>query len=271
MSEPEFSSVRVTFAGGNDHLLHGIVDAPNDPPLANGLFTHCFTCNKDLKAIVRISRGLAARGLRTLRYDLTGLGNSQGDFSLTNFTTNRADLWAASQFMAAEYEAPQYLIGHSFGGACSLSMAQEIDSVKAVVSLASPSDTHHLADLLSRMDPEIPNKGIGSVSIGGRQYAIRKQMLTDFRKHDLSSYLSQLTKPVLLLHSPADQTLGFEHVMRLYGMLSQGGGADVPPPVSLISLPGADHLLINDPADIPFVTQTMAAWLRRYAVKSHQA
>lgn len=265
MPERDFSSVRVSFAGGNGHLLGGILDAPNEPPVASGLFTHCFTCNKDLKAIVRISRGLAAEGLRTLRYDLTGLGNSEGDFSLTNFTTNRADLAAASQFMAAQCEAPQYLIGHSFGGACSLSMAEEIASVKAVVSLASPSDTHHLADLLSRMDSEIMVKGIGSVTIGGRQYAIRKQMLTDFREHDLSSYLSRMSKPVLLLHSPVDGTLGFEHVMRLYGMLSQGGGESAPP-VSLISLPGADHLLVNNPADLSFVTQTIAAWLRRYAV-----
>ncbi len=265
MTEREFTSVRVKFAGGNGHDLGGIVDSPNDAPLCSGLFTHCFTCNKDLRAIVRISRGLAAEGLRTLRYDLTGLGNSAGDFSLTNFTSNRADLRAASDFLRAEYAPASYLIGHSFGGACSLSMAEEIDSVKAVVSLASPSDTHHLADLLSNMDPDIPVAGVGKVTIGGRDYTIRKQMLDDFRQHDLPATLSAMSKPVLLLHSPVDQTLGFEHVMRLYGMLTQSS-ANPPPPVSLISLPGADHLLINNPDDLVFVTKVTAAWLTRYAV-----
>lgn len=261
----EFTSQRVQFAGGSGYQLGGIVDSPNDSPLTSGLFTHCFTCNKDLKAIVRISRGLAAEGLRTLRYDLTGLGNSEGDFSFTNFTTNRADLRAAAQFMSAELADPSYLIGHSFGGACSLSMAEEIDSVKAVVSLASPSDTEHLADLLSRMDPRIQSSGVGTVTIGGRDYSIRKQMLDDFRQHDLPAELATMSKPVLLLHSPVDQTLGFEHAMRLYGILT-GSNASPPPPVSLINLPGADHLLVNNPDDLVFVTKTIAAWLERYAV-----
>ncbi|GAB5403371.1 MAG: alpha/beta fold hydrolase [Aureliella sp.] len=265
MSGREFTSVRVQFAGGNGHQLGGIIDSPNDAPLSSGLFTHCFTCNKDLKAIVRISRGLAAQGLRTLRYDLTGLGNSEGDFSQTNFTTNRADLQAAADFLRAEYAPPSYLIGHSFGGACSLSMAEQIDSVKAVVSLASPSDTAHLADLLSKMNPEIPAAGVGTVTIGGRDYSIRKQMLDDFRQHDLPASLAAMSKPVLLLHSPVDQTLGFEHAMRLYGILT-GSTASPPPPVSLINLPGADHLLVNDPDDLVFVTKVIAAWLERYAV-----
>ncbi|GIW97014.1 MAG: hypothetical protein KatS3mg111_0347 [Pirellulaceae bacterium] len=121
-------SQRVTFPGGMGYELAGIVDSPNEPPIATAVFTHCFTCNKDLKAIVRISRHLAESGVRVLRYDLTGLGGSRGDFSATNFTTNQADLQAAVRFMSAAFEPPTLLIGHSFGGICSLSMVQAIDA-----------------------------------------------------------------------------------------------------------------------------------------------
>jgi len=259
----EFSSVRTEFTGGNGYRLAGIFDIPAAPPQATGLFTHCFTCNKDLKAIVRISRGLAAEGFLTLRYDLTGLGGSQGDFSETNFSTNQSDLLAATEHLSHEHQAPSYLIGHSFGGACSLSMAGQIASVKAVVALAAPSDTHHLADLLDRMDPAIRSTGAGSVTIGGRTYAIHQQMLDDFRSHDITERITRLEKPVLLLHSPVDETLGFEHATRLYSLLSAGKNA---PSVSLVSLPGADHLLVRNPADISFVTEVLAAWLRRNAV-----
>lgn len=266
MSLQSFRSQRVSFPGGNGFELGGILDVPDQTPRSHGLFTHCFTCNKDLKAIVRISRGLAAEGFLTLRYDLTGLGSSQGDFSQTNFTTNQRDLQAAGRYLESEWAAPRFLIGHSFGGACSLAMAGQMDSVQAVVSLASPSDTGHLAELLSRRDPAIGTSGVGAVSIGGREFVIRKQMLDDFRSHDLPETLRQLSKPVLLLHSPDDETLGFEHVMRLYGLLSQRTG-DIPPAAaSLVCLPGADHLLVNNPADIPFVTQLIAAWLARFAV-----
>ncbi len=258
-------SERVSFLGGSGFQLAGIVDLPDEEPTATVLFTHCFTCSKDLKAIVRISRGLAEQGYLVLRYDLTGLGGSQGDFSQSNFTTNRADLRAAAQFLMENFKPASFLIGHSFGGACSLSMAEELPSVRGVVSLASPSDTTHLADLLQRMDPKIASQGVGEVTIGGRTYSIAKQMLADFRSFDLPSRLRRLSKPTLLFHSPEDETLGFDHVLRLYSLLTQRATDDVTPPspASLICLPGADHLLVNNPADINFVTSMIATWFAR--------
>jgi len=46
---------RVQFPGHARNLLAGIVELPEESPVGFILFSHCFTCNKDLKAIVRIS------------------------------------------------------------------------------------------------------------------------------------------------------------------------------------------------------------------------
>ena len=257
-------SQRVEFEGGSGHKLAGILDLPAGPPRATSLFTHCFTCNKDLKAIVRISRGLAAQGFAILRYDPTGLGGSKGDFSLTNFSTNQQDLLAAHRFLTEHLEAPQFLIGHSFGAACSLSLTEQIESIRATVSIAGPSDTSHLADLLQKMDPEIAVKGIGSVTIGGIDYVIRKQMLDDFRSHDLPALLRKTSKPVMLFHSPEDETLGYEHVLRLFSCLTQRSPDDPEPsPASLITLPGADHLFVRNAADLDFAASSIGAWFTR--------
>lgn len=259
------TSRRVAFAGGSGFQLAGIVDEPRGPSKGVVLFTHCFTCNKDLKAIVRISRGLAELDYTVLRYDLTGLGGSGGDFSQTNFNTNQADLLAACDFLASELEPPSFLIGHSFGAACSLSLAQQIDSVRGVVSIAGPSDTLHLADILHNLDAEIAATGTGSVTIGGRSFVIRQQMLSNLRSQDLPATLRQLSKPVLLFHSPVDETLGFEHVLRLFGFLTQRTGYDPDPaPTSLVTIPEADHLLARNPADLAFVTSTIAVWFERH-------
>ncbi len=257
-------SERVAFKNERGSELAGIVDWPAHDPQAAVLFTHCFTCNKDLKAIVRISRGLAEAGFLVLRYDLTGLGGSQGDFSQTNFTSNRDDLLAAHQFMSQRFAAPDFLIGHSFGGACSLSLIEEIPSARGVVTLAAPSDTGHLADILERMDPNIAREGTGVVGIGGKSYTIHASMLDDFRSFNLPAKLRQVTKPALLFHSPVDETLGFEHVLRLFALLTQRGGDDPDPsPASLICLPGADHLLVRNPADLEYITASIAAWFQR--------
>ena len=257
-------SERVSFQGGSGFELAGIIDRPENTPVGTAIFTHCFTCSKDLKAIVRISRGLAARGFCVLRYDLTGLGNSRGEFSKTNFSSNQADLLAAAEFMSTNVAPVDMLIGHSFGGACSLSLTQAIESVKAIISLAAPSDTHHLARLLNRMDPAIEATGSGEVTIGGRTYQIDKQMLDDFKAFDLTAVLRNVTKPCLILHSPTDETLGFDHAQRLYGLLTQRGPDDPPASLaSLVCLPNSDHLLVSNQADLPFVADIMATWAER--------
>lgn len=257
-------SERVNFQGGSEFELTGILDRPDGTPKAVALFTHCFTCNKDLKAIVRISRGLAERGFCVLRYDLTGLGGSKGDFSLSNFSTNQADLKSAAAFLSETEAPPQFLIGHSFGAACSLSLTQSIDSVLGVASIAAPSDTAHLADLLKRMNSEIEVRGIGTVNIGGIEHVVRKQMLDDFRSHDLPTLLRKVTKPALLFHSPTDETLGYEHVLRIFSCLTQRSHDDPEPSIaSIITLPNADHLLVKNPADIEFVTASISAWFER--------
>ena len=271
-------SYRVKFAGGNGFQLAGIVDRPD--PNAGGIgqqampivvFSHCFTCNKDLKAIVRISRALSEHGIAVLRYDMTGLGGIDGDFSQTNFSTNQADLSAALRFAETELGRVTALMGHSFGGAVSLAHAgqgSELDSesLKAVITLAAPSDTKHLAELLARRDPDIEKHGRGSVTIGGIRWEIEKQMLADFRSHDLPAMIPAIKAATLLFHSPNDETVNFDHALRIMGLIQNAPGTPQIP--SLIALRNADHLLVKNPEDLQFVSDTTAAFLHRYASPS---
>lgn len=262
------SSYRVEIPGGNGYPLAGIVDQPLDAePNERGLntpvviFSHCFTCNKDLKAIVRISRQLAAKGYLVLRYDMTGLGGSQGEFANTNFRTNLADLLAAARFATESIGPPTILLGHSLGGAASLAAAAEwpadLVQLSGVATLAAPSDTQHLAELLVRMDPQVEITGRGRVSIGGRHWETTSQLIADLRSFDLPARLSGIDIPLLAFHSPVDKTVGYDHALRLIGLVGSKA------PASLIGLPGADHLLANDPRDLTFVGEMLAAWLTR--------
>ncbi len=279
------TSYRVQFDGGAGFGLAGIVDEPlpsaveiashSHSPSPVVVFSHCFTCNKDLKAIVRISRGLAARGMRVLRYDMTGLGGSDGDFSRTSFTTNLNDLRAAIRFAEERLGPVTSLVGHSFGGAASLALAgnlalgnesSSMTSIRSVVTLAAPSDTHHLATLLSAMSPAIEQDGIGEVVIGGVRWSVRREMLADFRSHDLPKLIAQIRLPVLMFQSPEDKTVGFDHALRIMSLLQSASGGRGS--ASLAVLPGADHLLSNSPADIDYVAEASVAFIRRYAASA---
>jgi len=249
-------SKRFRFPNGRGNVLAGIADIPPEDAWAWAIFSHCFTCTKDLKAIVRISRRLAGHGIGVLRYDATGLGDSDGDFSETNFNTTCQDVLAAAEFAAKEFDSPQILIGHSFGGAASLATASEIPTLNALVTIAAPSDTHHLAEHIARQNSRIDSDGEGVFSVGGQTYLLKRQLLQNLREFDLRSKLSRLRLPLLIFHSPLDETLAWDHAI---GLFENAGGAN-----TLVTLDGADHLLVNQPSDVAFVADMIATWVSRY-------
>lgn len=248
-------SYRVSFPNHVGQTLVGVLDTCEQPRYY-AIFSHCFTCSKDLKAIVRISRVLAEGGIAVLRYDYTGLGESQGDFQATNFTTTCLDTICAAEFLTEHFAAPQLLIGHSLGGTASYEVADRIPSARGLVTIASPSCTTHLSDFLSRSNPEIDQLGYGLVTIGNRPIPITAQLMQDLRSQDIPRRIQNLSLPLLLIHSPEDETLGYRHSLDALRWNPQ--------PSSLLTLPGSDHLLTNQPADIPLVGRTILAWADRF-------
>ena len=161
---------KVEFSNGN-HTLSGLLETPESDIKFYALFAHCFTCSKDVAAASRISRALIGKGVAVLRFDFTGLGNSGGDFSNTNFTSNIEDLLAAADFLRTEYQAPKLLIGHSLGGAAVLGVAKQIKESSAVVTIGSPFNAAHVAHNFADHIDEINEKGKAEVTLAGRNYS----------------------------------------------------------------------------------------------------
>jgi putative redox protein len=168
-------SQKLTFQNSRGETLAARLDLPLDgAPLAYALFAHCFTCSKNLKAVTHISRALTQRKIAVLRFDFTGLGESEGDFADTNFSSNISDLICAADFLGNEYEAPRILIGHSLGGAAVLQAAGEILSSVAVATIGAPCDPEHVNHLLESAREEIEEKGEARVRLAGRTFIHQK-------------------------------------------------------------------------------------------------
>jgi putative redox protein len=136
------------------------LDLPEDSvPRAYALFAHCFTCSKNLKAIHNINKSLINEKIGVLRFDFTGLGESEGASADTNFSSNIEDLIAAARFLEKEFTAPKILIGHSLVGAAVLQAANHIPSVKAVSTIAAPFDPGHVSKLFVSKQEEIEKSG----------------------------------------------------------------------------------------------------------------
>lgn len=250
------NSRKVTFTNANGAGLSASLEMPlGGKPIAYAIFAHCFTCSKNLSAVVNISRALNLRKIAVLRFDFTGLGDSEGDFSDTNFSSNIQDLQSAYDFLSTDYEAPKIIIGHSLGGAAVLAAAGSMESVRAVVTVGAPADPPHVKNLFKESIEEIKQTGEATVSIGGRPFKVKEQFLHDLEQNDLADMLSGLNKALLILHSPQDQIVGVENARKIY----EGARH----PKSFVTLDGADHLLSNK-ADSLYVGDIISSWATRY-------
>ncbi|RMH19941.1 MAG: alpha/beta fold hydrolase [Acidobacteria bacterium] len=254
------ASERVTFEGARGDRLAARLERPDGPPRAYALFAHCFTCSKDLKAAQRISRALAQRGFAVLRFDFTGLGESEGDFADTNFTSNLEDLRAAVAYLRREHQAPRLMIGHSLGGTAVLAVAGEVAEAVAVVTIGAPSDTDHLRRNLAAAAPELEEAddplASTEIRLAGRPFRIRRQLLDDLAGQNVLDRVRELRKALLILHSPVDEVVDVDHARRIYQAARH--------PKSFVSLDDADHLLLRRESDAVYAAEVLAAWASRY-------
>jgi len=247
---------RLTFPGATGANLSARLELPlNERPNAYALFADCFTCTKQYRAVVNISRALSQARIAVLRFDFTGLGESEGEFADTTFSSNVGDLVAAAQYMEREWEAPAILIGHSLGGAAVLHAAHHIRACKAVATIAAPASPEHVKRHLTSSLEEIETSGAAEVLLVGRPFTITKRFLDDLGAQKMVEVIRGLGRALLVFHSPEDAIVGAENAARIY----ETAGV----PKSFISLPGADHLLSRT-EDSQYVGAIIAAWATRY-------
>ena len=248
-------SQRSEFPGTDGQLLAASLELPSGAIKAWALFAHCFTCGKDVFAASRIARALGQHGIAVLRFDFTGLGASEGDFANTNFSSNVDDLVAAADFLRNQHQAPALLIGHSLGGAAVLAAAGKIAEVKAVVTIAAPSDPSHVRGLFGAALPQIERDGEATVQLAGRTFTIKRQFLEDAAHYNLSLKTAALHRALLVMHSPLDDTVDISNALEIFSAAKH--------PKSFVSLDDADHLLSRR-EDAVYVAGMIAAWGGKY-------
>ena len=245
---------KVSFSGANGDSLDARLELPSGPLKGTAIFAHCFTCGKTSQAATSISRALASFGIATLRFDFTGLGNSNGDFANTSFLSNIDDLIAASEYLRTHYQAPTLLVGHSLGGAAVLAAANRVPEVTHVATIGAPADPEHVTHLFEDDLSSIEEKGRATVKLAGRPFEIGKKFLDDLKEYNQPEKIAALKRNLLVMHSPSDSIVGIENAGQIYSAAKH--------PKSFLSLPEADHLLTN-PAQATYVARIISTWINK--------
>lgn len=256
-------SQKVTFTNQEGTQLSGRLELPVDhKPHHFAIFAHCFTCGKDLHSVRNLTLALSQQGLGVLRFDFTGLGQSEGDFADTNFTSNVNDIRAAADFLKENYSEPELLVGHSLGGTAVLMAGSQMESVKAIVTIGAPCDPGHVLKLLKQDIDQIKKEGKATVSIAGRNFNIQSQFVQDLEEQGMDLVLKNLHgKALLVMHSPQDEVVEVSNARSIYEKAHH--------PKSFISLDGADHLLSKE-RDSRYAGHIIGAWVSRYLMEAQE-
>lgn len=246
---------RIKFRNKEGKTLKGILHLSNKRLSPFAVFAHCFTCSKNLKSVSSICKELVRNGISVLRFDFTGLGESEGDFAETNFSTNVDDIVSATRYLENNYSQVKLLIGHSLGGAAVLQSAHRVPSCRAVVTIGAPADPSHVLKHIESRRSEVESEGEAVVKISGRNFKIKKHFLDDLEKSSMKDKISNLRKALLVMHAPGDNIVGIDNASNIFLPAKH--------PKSFVTLDTADHL-ISDRSDAVYTGCVISSWAKRY-------
>jgi alpha/beta superfamily hydrolase len=247
---------RFRFPNFNGNFLSANMDTPDNGEFkAIAIYAHCFTCSKNLKTLLPFFKSLTEESVAIFRFDFTGIGLSEGHFTETTFSHNIQDILSAAQYIEDTFEAPKLLIGHSLGASAVLVAANKIESIKAVVTIAAASSPTHLGTLLNKAKTRAEKEGQAKVKIGEQIFTLNSHFFQDLEEQKMDEIITSLSRPLLVLHSPLDQTVPIEHAAKIIETAKH--------PKSFVSLHPADHLL-SDSADSRHAGKIIAGWASKY-------
>ena len=246
---------RVTFPSSTGPLLGGIIDRPAGEIRGWGVFSHGFTLGKDSPASARICKQLAADGIGMLRFDALGLADSEGDWGDGSFTVKVDDVVKACEFMAERGTPADILIGHSFGGAAVIAAARQSPGVRAVVTVCAPVDPSHAEKQYDAVVDRVLSEGSAEWLVGGRKLTLKKAFVEDVRNAQLKEKIRGLHLPLLILHSPTDNTVGISNASEIFQTARH--------PRSFVSLEGSEHFLTK-PGQAKRAGRIIGAWADPY-------
>ncbi len=246
---------RVRFPSVSGEMLAGLVDLPEGEVRGWGVFAHGFTLGKDSPAAARICKQLAAEGVGMLRFDNLGLGDSEGDWGDGSFSHKVADTVEAVRFMNSRGRRVELLVGHSFGGSAVLATARQVEGVRAVVTIGAPFEPSHVEHNFDAIVEKVMAEGEAEWLVGGKALTLRREFVEDVRDADLATCIRTLKRPLLVMHSPTDNSVGIANASEIFRAARH--------PRNFVSLEGSDHFLTR-PGQARRAARIISAWADQY-------
>ena len=244
---------QITFPNRWDELLSGTLHTPEDRSDRAVILGHCFTCSRHTAILRELGARLEKAGFMVLRFDFSGNGQSQGDFSETSITKHIDEIRTAGELMRQKGAAWIALAGHSMGAVISVLAAARIPGTAAVAALAgrlTGFDPRRFLDPAQIADLEQDGKVM--FTSRNRNLALSRSFFEDADRHNLPQILKTMDIPVLIVHGDRDEMIPVQEAYTARDFQ--------PERIDLEIVSGADHMFSN-PDHRVYISQRITDWI----------
>ena len=225
----------ISFYNQQGEKIAGTLHLPKKPDGCGVVFGHCFTCSRHTRIIRQACNELAEKDVLALRFDFSGNGQSEGEFSDSNYSKQIAEMKTAADVIGEKGARWIGLAGHSMGAVIAILTAARIPTAKAVCSLAGRLSGLNATHFFSKKQLyELENTGKVSFNSRGRSLQLSTQFFADTKQYDLPETVKSLQIPLMVVHGDADDIIPVQDAY-LAKTLN-------PNYTELVIIPGADHM-----------------------------
>ena len=247
----------ISFHNVNGEKLAATLHLPEKTGRLGAVMGHCFTCSRHTRILGSLCDRLAEAGFIALRFDFSGNGQSEGDFTETSYTKHISEMHDAIELVREKGARWIGLAGHSMGAALAILTGAEAESVGAVCTLAGrykQVDAHRW--LNQYQQKELEKTGRVSFNSRGRDLQLKGSFFDDVGRYDLANTVRELNKPLLIVHGDRDEIIPVEDAY---------AGRDLNPEWSeLAVIEGADHMFL-DTGDRDRIADLVTRWFIKQA------
>jgi alpha-beta hydrolase superfamily lysophospholipase len=238
--------------------LSAMVHTPATPAAGGPvvIFCHGFTGDKvgANQLMLNLAKTVSASGLRAVRFDFAGSGDSEGVFAAdTTVAGWRQDLASVLAWVRGEYPgAPLFLVGHSLGGLVVLCETEPAIAGRVAVAPVVYPQANFADTILGR---ELWDKALSGERVAnfyGKGFALDSGFVADLVASDYQPLAAAAAydAPLLIVHGTADVAVPLAGSRELH--------AGYRGPKELALLEGADHVFIGRHEELGAV---IAKWL----------
>ncbi len=222
------------------------------------ILVHGFGANKSEYGMFDdLSAALVNKGFLTYRFDFSGCGESEGDYSQTSLTKLTSDLRVIVDFVKAQPNVDAEKIGTvAMSLGTSVSVALHTPEIQAYVLLGS---VVHPYDLLKKLFEKYtfnPNGiSVRKMSRDEREIRMGPQFWKNFNNYDLSRMISEIQKPICFIHGGKDTKAPISEAETFFQNTNE--------PKKLVTIKNAGHGFY-EPDERQKMTDETLRWLTKY-------